>query len=269
MTSFSSGSNLTIATFDKALSNTSTACDLSALRFIDAYGLVGTACAILSSRPLDLKLPDRTGPHHHLDSMGLTRVLHDAGYSSLGDPAPLDRPDVLVPLTQFKSIHAAEALSHLLVEQLGDSASAQVIEPLTEGLWELAANAVEHSGEQALLMGQVYRKGEPPHHNANVQVVVGDVGKGILRSFQDSQTQQPADDLAAIRLALEYLVSSVPDRGRGQGLTTTAEGVTPWGGELVVRSGTSRVTVTRDGQQAASVPYLAGTLVGISLPLYP
>jgi anti-sigma regulatory factor (Ser/Thr protein kinase) len=273
MVAFSSGRSLTLGSFEAALANRGPYCDLSDLTFIDAYGIVGTACALLSSGSLaqlpDLQLPDLDGPRQHLDSMGLTGVLKQAGYPFGHDPITIDKPDVLVPLTAMTGIHAAEQLSHLLVEQIGDIAAVEVIEPLTEGLWELAANALEHSGQHALLMGQVYADGHAPHHDGWVQVVVGDIGKGIRRSFLDSGTQSPQSDMAAIRLALEYLVSSVPDRGRGQGLTTTAEGVTRWGGTLVVRSGQARIDVTRAGQRARVVSDLPGTLVAITLPLYP
>lgn len=266
MTSFASGGSLTIETFDSSLANTAPTCDLSGLLFVDAYGLVGTVCALLNGGPHDLpdlRLPQNAATQRHLQAMGFVRVLREAGYPFEHDAAPIDRPDVLVPLSYLKSIHAAEQLSHLLVEQLSDTA-VHAIEPLSEGLWELTANALEHSGVDAFLMGQVYRpRGSAPY----VQIVVGDVGKGIRRSFLDSGTHEPADDEAAIHLALEYLVSSVPDEGRGQGLTTTAEGVVAWGGKLVVRSGSIRVDVGEANWHTSVVPEIAGTLVAISLPL--
>lgn len=40
------GSVLTISRFDDALVVNASECDLRALAFIDAYGLVGTACAV-------------------------------------------------------------------------------------------------------------------------------------------------------------------------------------------------------------------------------
>lgn len=108
-----------------------------------------------------------------------------------------------------------------------------------------------------------------PHHRNRVQVAIGDAGIGIRRSFLDSGRRQPNDDLAAIGLALEYLVTSVDDPGRGQGLSTAAEQVTALEGHLVVRSGTGRVTLSRDEKTEEPVPLLAGTLVCMSLPLYP
>jgi hypothetical protein len=267
MPPFASNASLTLETFDPSLANTSSICDLTRLSFVDAYGLVGTVCALLSGGPADLpdlRLPRNPATQRHLQSMGFAQVLREAGYPFAQDAEPIDRPDVLVPLSYIKSIHAAEQLSHLLFEQISDQSATHAIEPLTEGLWELTANALEHSGVDAFLMGQVYRRAETRPY---VQIVVGDVGKGIRQSFLDSGAYEPPSDAAAIHLALEYLISSVPDTGRGQGLTTTAEGVIAWGGSLVVRSGTARVDVDKARRHTSMVPELNGTLVAISLPL--
>jgi len=114
-----------------------------------------------------------------------------------------------------------------------------------------------------------YRHGKPPDHSQRVQIAIGDAGRGIRASFLASGTQSPANDEEAIELALQYLVSSVPDPGRGQGLTTTVEQTTALEGHVVVRSGTSRVTVHGSGSTAQQVQPIDGTVVGISLPLYP
>ncbi|MCA1694605.1 MAG: ATP-binding protein, partial [Actinobacteria bacterium] len=136
-------------------------------------------------------------------------------------------------------------------------------------LWELVANALEHSGAHALLMGQVYLDGERPDHHRRVQIAIGDAGRGIRASFLESGTRSPANDTEAIELALQYLVSSVADPGRGQGLTTTVEQATALEGHVVVRSGDARVTVDGSGSRSEQVQPIDGTVVGVSLPLYP
>ena len=205
----------------------------------------------------------------HLARMGFVQFLSDLGYDVPSWNEPDDHGDVVVPLRRISSIADAEQLSHLMWAQARRSVSPQVLQAITEGLWELVANALEHSGEEAVLMGQVYLRGDRPDHDHRVQIVIGDAGQGIRASFLSSATQSPADDREAIELALEYLVSSVPDPGRGQGLTTTAEEVTGLTGSVVVRSGAARVTVEAGARSAKSVPSMEGTVVGISLPLYP
>lgn len=104
------------------------------------------------------------------------------------------------------------------VDAWGLVASAQ---GATEGLIELVGNALEHSGR-----GQ------------------------------------------AIDLALTYLVSPVPNRGRGQGLTTTAELVTKLQGRIAIRTGMARLDLDTTTHWQ-NVVALSGTIVGMSMPLYP
>jgi len=148
-----------------------------------------------------------------------------------------------------------------------------VLNAIAEGVWEIVANALEHSGSDARIMGQVYlaaRGGRPPDHDDRVQVVVGDVGRGIRESFLATGARNPADDLEAIELALQYLVTSVADDpGRGQGLSTTMERVTALEGRMVVRSGTAKVSIEAGATHGEAVARLPGVIVASSLPLYP
>lgn len=64
-------------------------------------------------------------------------------------------------------------------------------------------------------------------------------------------------------------MSSVTDPGRGQGLTTTVEQATGLEGRVVLRSGGARITIDSGGSRKEAVAPIDGTIVGISLPLYP
>jgi len=60
-----------------------------------------------------------------------------------------------------------------------------VLQVIAEGVSEMIGNALEHSGSDALIMGQVYRLargGRPPDHDDRIQVVIGDTGRGIRES---------------------------------------------------------------------------------------
>jgi hypothetical protein len=266
--------SLTISSFDGSLVSGGTACDLRRLKFIDAYGLVGVACAMRAAGDYDLVLPSATKSRAHLSTMGLRDFLAVMGAAD-GLPArPIaDNPDVVVPLQPTADSGGAQALSNLLWEQLADHVAPQVLNAIAEGVWEMVGNALEHSGTDALIMGQVYRVdhgGEPPDHDDRVQVVIGDTGRGIRQSFVDTGAHSPASDLEAIEIALEYLVTSViDDPGRGQGLFTTMEQVVETGGRMIVRSGAARVSITDTGRVPESVPFLPGVIVALSLPLYP
>lgn len=273
MATLPGGRSITASSFEERLLADADQCDLSRLVFVDAFGVVATACALLAAgsegtRP-GVVLPTAEQMHEHLGRMGFIRFLSDLGYDVSAGSEPEVHGDVVVPLRRVANIADGEQLSHLMWAQAKRWVSPQVLQALTEGLWELVANALEHSGAEAVLMGQVYRHGKPPDHDDRVQIVIGDVGRGIRESFLGSGTRSPADDREAIELALEYLVSSVPDPGRGQGLTTTVEEVTALTGSVVIRSGAARVEARAGGLSAQAVLPIKGTMVGMSLPLYP
>lgn len=269
---------LTISTFDSHLDPSARTCDFTKLVFIDAYGLVGTASALragLDEAP-DLRVVPPASPASgmHLTNMGFRAFLNECGLSTdLPVQSAANVSGVVVPLRSAQLAGGDQALSRVLWHQLRAQVDAQVLEAVTEGVWEIVGNALEHSGSDAQVMAHVYTSaagGRPPDHDDRVQVVVGDVGRGIHASFKATGVREPADELDAIHLALEYLVTSVPDDpGRGQGLSTTMEQVLGLQGRMIVRSGDALVEIDRAGRTDRQVASLPGVIVALSLPLYP
>lgn len=269
MATLPQGRALTLSQFDRRL-NEASRCDLSELTFVDAYGLVGTACALLAAgnrgETPRVLLPQ--GPTAgHLTRMGFIRFLGAIGLADGVEPP--HHPHVVVPLEVVHDVNAAEKISHLLWASVRQHVDPSVLQALNEGLWEMVANALEHSGSEAVIMGQVYREGEPPDDDGRVQVVIGDAGRGIRASLTAGGRQHLSNDVAAIESALEYLVSSVADPGRGQGLTTTLEEVTALDGDLLIRSGSGTLREGAEGRRTHEVPHIDGTVAAMSLPLYP
>lgn len=277
MPTLPSHSALTIGGFDQSLDKAAQACDLRALTFIDAYGLVATACALRAALAHDPQLlihPPKSAPMRaHLTAMGFRDFLAEIGRASLlPAQSAFDASEVVVPLRSTAGTGGEQALSNLIWEQLRDHVDTQVLQAIAEGVWEVVANAHEHSGSDALIMGQVYKspRGQPPDHEDRVQIVVGDVGQGIRGSFLATGVREPSDDLEAINLALEYLVTSVPDDvGRGQGLSTTMDQVVGLQGRMIVRSGAAKVCIDQGDREETTVAPLPGVVVALSLPLYP
>jgi hypothetical protein len=268
---------LTISNFDLALTTGVETCELESLKFVDAYGLVGMAnalrTAIADGKPVALSAPRRENMREHLAAMGFDEFLKEIGQPAIGGSGAFETSDVVVPLRSASDSGGEQAVSQILWNQLREQVDPQVLAALSEGVWEMVANGLEHSGSDASVMAQVYRTyrhGIPPDHDDKVQVVIGDVGQGIRGSLSSSPKYQPESDIEAIDLALEYLVTSVyDDPGRGQGLSTTLEQVAGLGGKMVIRSGEGKVTIEGEGRTSVEVPYLPGTIVALSLPLYP
>jgi hypothetical protein len=266
--------SLSFSNFDQALNSEARVEDLADLTFIDAYGLVGLTITLIDAQrrneEFTIALPKNDGTWLHLVRMGFRNALDEAGLDyELPEEKVIERPDVLVPLQFLRSTKDVIALSELLWEQLRHDADSQVLEAMSEGLWELAANAIEHSGEPAIAMGQVYTRGQAPDHDHTVQITIGDTGRGIRDSFLESGRYRPDSDREALDLALQYLVSSVDDPGRGQGLATTREQTVGLQGAFSIRSGAARL-IDRAGTAAMTdVPHLPGTMVGLVIPLRP
>jgi hypothetical protein len=272
-----SSSALSISNFDRALKGNAV-CDLGSLKFVDAYGLVGLACviggALRSGDDVEIVSPRRSTMQSHLAGMGFDDFLDQVGRPRmLGVGHKAEVSGVVVPLRSAADSGGEQAIVKLLWEQLRDEAGPQVLEAIGEGVWEIVANALEHSESDAYVMAQVYssaRGGVAPDHDDRIQVVIGDVGRGIRDSLASSPVHDPATDVEAIELALEYLTTSIhDDPGRGQGLSTTREQVDGLGGKMIVRSGAGKVSIAGGEARAETVAALQGTIVALSLPLYP
>lgn len=267
-----SASSLTLSSFDRSL-HVGAGCDLTRLKFVDVFGLVGCALALSEATArggvVGFRGPASLPTADHLVYMGLPDILGQLGVASdLVESPSANFPDVVLTVKTLQTMSVVEEISHLLYAQLDQRVHAQVLVAVTEALWEIAANAIEHSGASAFVAAQVYRGGEAPDHDDRVQIAIGDGGCGIRESFLKTGIHHPADDLEAIKLSIQYLISSVADPGRGQGLSTTIEEITGLGGKVVVRSGRGSLCAMPTKSSAAVVPGLAGTLVGIAIPLH-
>lgn len=269
--------SLSIGTFDQRLDPEARCLDLSNLAFVDAYGLVATACALEAAlrerRPFSVIPPVSKRARGHLTYMGFRRLLERYDLErELPERPAATASEILVPLQSAEAAGGVEAMSLLLWGQLRDHVSPQVLEALGEGVSEMVANALEHAGADAQVMAQVYKAplGQPPYHDDRVQVVIGDIGQGIRSSFLSTGALNPKDDREAVEVSLEYLVTSViDDPGRGQGLWSTMDQTVGLRGTMVVRSGTARVDLGLGRKDWSRVSPIPGVIVALSLPLYP
>ncbi|MBA2262820.1 MAG: hypothetical protein H0W03_09160 [Solirubrobacterales bacterium] len=78
--------------------------------------------------------------------MGFIRFLGEIGLADGVEPP--NHPHVVVPLEVVHDVNAAEKISHLLWASVRQHVDPSVLQALNEGLWEMVANALEHSGSE-------------------------------------------------------------------------------------------------------------------------
>jgi hypothetical protein len=214
-------------------------------------------------------LPEDPDVRSWLSRMHLGDVLDAFGVRVEGElprVAERDRRDALIELQRFGDTHGSDRLASFIWERLQGGADGEVVNQLFEATGELGANVVEHAGSPSggFVTAQRYKAGAPEER---IIVAVGDAGVGIRESLRPRYGEMTDD--AAIRRAVQWYVSRVPDEGRGQGLPGVVEGVRGLGGTVWIRSGVALRAITRGRQTSIGVSRLQGTIVGARLPCRP
>jgi hypothetical protein len=113
----------------------------------------------------------------------------------------------------------SDRLASFVWERLEGGADGEVVNQLFEATGELGLNVVEHAGSPAggFVAAQRYKAGMPEDR---IIVAVGDVGVGIRESLRPRYGDMTEDE--AIRRAIQWHVSRIPDEGRGQGLPASS-----------------------------------------------
>jgi hypothetical protein len=247
--------------------------DLARIAFVDAYALTGLACFVASADrdglPVRVVLPVEPDVRSWLSRMHFGDVLEAFDVHVVGDLPRVverDRRDALIELQRFKDTHGSDRLASFVWERLQGGADGEVVNQLFEATGELGANVVEHAGSPSggFVTAQRYKAGTP---DERIIVAVGDVGIGIRESLRPRYGDMTDD--VAIRRAVQWNVSRVPDEGRGQGLPGIVDGVRGLGGTVWIRSGVALRTIARGRQTTVGVSRLQGTIVGARLPCRP
>jgi anti-sigma regulatory factor (Ser/Thr protein kinase) len=139
-------------------------------------------------------------------------------------------------------------------------------------LSEVCQNIVEHAGQGGWVAVQTYRYKRRLGRRA-VVIAVCDAGLGFRRSLESTPGWKPRDrwdDAAALEDALVRGVSRYRDPGRGQGLAGVRRFVGKWDGKLSIRSGTARIAIVPEWDDAVplkeGLPHFPGAQVQITIP---
>jgi hypothetical protein len=214
-------------------------------------------------------LPEEPDVRSWLSRMHLGDVLEAFDVHVEGElprVAEHDRRDALIELQRFRDAHGSDRLASFIWERLQGGADGEVVNQLFEAAGELGANVVEHAGSPSggFVAAQRYKAGTA---DERIIVAVGDAGIGIRESLRPRYGDMTDD--VAIRRAVQWHVSRVPEQGRGQGLPGVVDGVRGLDGTIWIRSGAALRRITRGRQTTVGVSRLQGTIVGARLPCRP
>ncbi len=139
-------------------------------------------------------------------------------------------------------------------------------------LSEVCQNIIEHAGQGGWVAVQAYRYRRRLGRRV-VVIAVCDAGVGFRRSLESSPGWKPRDrwdDAMALEDALIRGVSRYRDPGRGQGLAGVRRFVGKWDGKLSIRSGTARIAIVPEWDDAVplqeGMPHFPGAQVQITIP---
>lgn len=228
--------------------------DLREASFVEPAGLVAVAAtaerAVREGRRVEVRAPLSDSCRNYLARMQLGVQLNALGVAhSLGSVRSHYVGDKLCELRRFRDESELDEIADTIIS-LYRRAGLSVVQPLYNSLYELALNAVQHSGQGG---GYVALQAFPK--SGDVAFAIGDSGVG-LRARLGAST-----DKAAIALAAQKHVTSEGEPGRGRGITGVIELTGQHRGAVTMISGTAHGEFTR-GHWDPRVTTMTGPFLG-------
>jgi anti-sigma regulatory factor (Ser/Thr protein kinase) len=181
----------------------------------------------------------------------------------------------LTPIAKSEDVHGAvdriqEKTQQIIGKELGLDPKAIVGFAMT--LSEVCQNIIEHAGRGGWVMVQTYNWTKRLGRRV-VVIAVCDAGVGFRSSLETAGNHEPRDrwdDAAALEAAVIRGVSRFRDPGRGQGLAGVRKYIGRWAGKLSVRSGTARIAIVPDWDDALpleeNLPNFPGAQIQVTIP---
>jgi hypothetical protein len=262
--------------------------DLSDVRFVDPYGLLGLIALGSSSRfrrgqVWGLILPRDREVISFLERSGALSwfekffVLADSSQAGARPSARVSAAPPLIEVAHVKEVadvHRAVArvkgrTDRLIIGGLGYNSLAA--DRFTVALAEICQNIIDHSEGEGFVMAQLMPPGRKGGRGM-VRLAVVDSGIGVRRSLAGryaSRFPGSWDDRKAVRFAFQRHVSRFDEAGRGLGLKLVAEMIRGWGGRLLLRSGTAAFAISPPWgprpRRSGLAPF-PGTQINVFLP---
>lgn len=237
--------------------------NLSGLRFIDPYALVGLTCLIDAASTFDVPInvaePQDASVRSYLHRAGLGDVLEQAGVEEHGLPTVnRNSTNRLLELVRFDAAgvnRLGSMIAKALVEQ---GVNQGVASRVSSAIWEAGDNVHTHAEavNDGVACAQLYRANTAAPY---VVWAVGDAGIGVRSSL--ARRYDVTDDGHALWTAIKPGITTVDDaRGLGLGavidLMVDAQSAT-----VFFRSGQARMTAAPKVKQVETVPLVQGTIL--------
>lgn len=185
--------------------------DLEHAAFVEPSGHVAIAAVVdraaAEGQHVEFVAPASADCRSYLSRMRLGQHLDRLGVTHSLEPVREHEAPRLSELRWFHDEKELEHVAEVIVRQYQESGSG-VVEPLYLALFELAVNAVQHSGRGGGYVAlQSYRS------SGEVAFAIADSGVGLRGSLNVD------NDGEAIAMAAQKYSSSEVGRGRGRGIT--------------------------------------------------
>lgn len=257
--------------------------DLTALQFIDPYGMVGllVLAEYLTSQDLSPLLIPPTSKEvlRYLERLDFFKFASEVYDLAVPLPSISERfwrkreSDVLLEITRVEKSLDIHEIVMRVKERAGTILKAHLnyksddIDRFLVAISEICQNIPEHSQSTGWVGIQKYFYEKRLAKNV-VKLAVMDLGIGMQKSLGRASWS----DEVAIRKALFEGVSRHKEAGRGHGLIRVKSLVESWSGKITIRSGTAKAGVFPPWDfetTRKSLESFPGTQISIVLPQLP
>jgi anti-sigma regulatory factor (Ser/Thr protein kinase)/anti-anti-sigma regulatory factor len=244
--------------------------DLSALTFIGPACLALMVAAVRRGRETDMifsgkiTYPNSVAARTYLHRMDVFRVLFEKEPVEVEDEVERHEAGGLKECEHFASAEGGRRVAKGLAKAIQEKVETDAVtaNSLDVCLIELTENVYFHAGTPngGFAAAQTFKNSQ------EIEIAIVDLGVGVAKSLSANpeHAEDAADDISAIKAAIQPLVTATPERNSGYGLALTRLLLELNDGRLIVWSGEGKVQLGEKSYEKR-VDNFPGTMVALRL----